>query len=267
MKFKIIVFLTFFTTFAPLSAEQRSYQFEALKNHKYQRILLVVAMDAEAAPIIKTLKLKPFSRPFTQLPIKSYFGKFKHLEIFLLINGQDPMYKVQNIGTQAATLTTYVGIKSFHPDLVISIGTAGGIKENGANIGDIYASKKIYFYDRRILVVGYAAYGRGGYSSAPLSRIMDKLDIQEGIVCSGDSFDNNKTDMMMLLKYRCNAKEMEAAGVAWVSMLMKVPMIAIKGVTDIVGSKTTLRDFDRNFLKITTKLANRLEAFLNTLAQ
>ncbi len=236
-----------------------------LSQHHMKKVLLAVAMDTEASPIINTLDLKKSSHSFSNLPMQGYTGKYKNLDVFLILNGEDPMHKVQNVGTQPATLAAYLGIKHFHPDLVISIGTAGGVAENGAKIGDTYVSQKIYFYGRRIPIPGYTEYGIGGYDSANFERITDKLSLKPGRVCSGDSFDENQTDTGIILKHGCSVREMEAAGVAWVSMLTQTPMLAIKGITDIVGSNTGHEDFEKNFSEVTKKLSEKIKDFLNLL--
>lgn len=228
-----------------------------------KKILLVVAIDTEASPIINALKMKKLSHSFSGLPMQGYVGKYNNLDVLLILNGEDSLHKVQNVGTQAATLSTYLGIEYFHPDLVISIGTAGGIAEHSAKIGDIYVSKKINFYSRRIPIPGYDEYGIGGYSSANFEKITNKINLKKGVVCSGDSFDENQADREIILKQGCSVIEMEAAGVAWTSMLMKTPMLAIKGITDIVGKPNAHEDFEKNFPKITNELSKKIKDFLS----
>lgn len=230
---------------------------------RVKKILLVVAMDTEAFPIINALKMKKLSHSFSGLPMQGYLGKYDNLDVLLILNGEDSLHKVQNVGTQAATLTTYLGIEYFHPDLVISIGTAGGVAENGAKMGDIYVSKKIKFYSRRIPIPGYDEYGIGDYTSANFEKITNKINLKKGIVCSGDSFDENQADREIMLKQGCSVIEMEAAGAAWTSMLMKTPMLAIKGITDIVGNPNAHEDFEKNFSKITNELSEKIKDFLS----
>lgn len=234
-------------------------------HHKLKNILLVVAMDKEAAPIIEAFGLKKTSHSFSGLPMKAYSGKFNHLNVFLILNGEDPVYKVQNVGTQPATLSTYLGLKHFHPDLIINIGTAGGIPESRAKIGDVYVSEKIYFYARRVPIPGYKEYGIGAYESAHYESIISHLNMKTGMICSGDSFDENKVDDEMILQFNCSAREMEAAGVAWVSMLAKTPMFAMKGITDIVGSETSHDDFKKHFSEVMNKVVDALKLFLDNL--
>jgi nucleoside phosphorylase len=221
-------------------------------------------MDKEAKPIISMFNLKKWRHSFSPLPMQGFIGKFKNIDILYMINGIDPIYHVQNVGTEAATLTTYLGIEHFHPGLVISIGTAGGVKKNGAQINDIYVSKKIYFYDRRIQGKGYYQYGIGDYSSLVISSINNKVGLKLGIVCSGDSFDENKTDYQMFIKENCSAIDMEAAGVAWVSMLMHTPMLAIKGITNFVNDNQH-DEYQKNFSSVIFALTNKLKTFLNNL--
>lgn len=231
----------------------------------FQKILLVVAMDTEAQPIIDTLHLQPLTHSFSNLPMRGYIGKQGQSSILLMINGEDPVNKVQNIGTEAATLSTYLGIEFFHPDLIISVGTAGSVIESGAALLDIYISEKIYFTDRRIPMEGYSEYGRGGYESLPLPLIQEKLGLRSGVVCSEGSFDEEEIDYTMFLKEHCSAIDMEAAGVAWVSMLTKTPMIALKGITNYVRGDDIHSEFNKNLPVVTTALAEKLKLLIDML--
>lgn len=230
-----------------------------------KKVLLVVAMDSEAQPIIHALHLKPLKHSFSGLPMRGYEGKQGDKSILLIENGQDPIHNVQNIGTQAATLSTYLGIEYFHPDFIISIGTAGAVAESGASLTDIYLSQIIYFFDRRIPMPGYESYGRGAYPSTPLPNMAKTLRLKTGVVCSGDSFDEEQVDYQIFLKEHCAAIDMEAAGVAWVSMLTKTPMIAIKGITNFVRGKQIHAEYKKYLPIVTMNLANKLNELLKLL--
>ena len=231
--------------------------------HPIKKVLLVVAMDSEALPIIQSLGLKPIKHSFSDLPMRGYEGKLGNKEIVLIKNGEDPIHKVQNIGTQAATLSTYLGIEFFHPDFIISIGTAGAVPESGAGLMDIYLSHTIYFFDRRIPMKGYENYGRGAFPSTPISTdLINKIGFKTGVVCSGDSFDEEQVDYKVFLKEHCAAIDMEAASVAWVSMLTKTPMIAIKGITNFVRGKQIHAEHKKYLPVVTKNLAITLKKLL-----
>lgn len=243
-----------------------SIQAEVIKQQKpeIKKILLVVAMNQEAQPIIKSLDLHPSRQMFSRLPMRSYTGHYANKEIFLIKNGTDPIHGVENIGTQPATLSTYLGIERFQPDLVISIGTAGGMAQAGAKIGDVYVSQKIYFYDRRSPQKGYADYGHGAYPSYPVDKLATKLHFKKGRICTGDSFDISPTDLALILKHQCAAVEMEAAAIAWVSQQMNTPMVAIKGIGDIVG-KSSEKQYAENSITTQNHLGKAIEGFISSL--
>ena len=265
---RMITFVSIVALFLMPFAEAKQ---KALPNH-IKKILIVVAMEKEAKPIIASLKLKKLPHSFSNLPMQGYVGNYAKLAILLIINGQDPVTKVENVGTQAATLSAYLGINYLHPDLVINIGTAGGVEANGTKEKEFFISKTIYFYDRRIPFPKYEEYGLGDYSSPTLRFIWGqtlnkgsdpKLNLKPGIVCSGDSFDDDQTDYAMFLKLHCNAIDMEAAGVAWVSMLTKTPMIAIKGITNYVRGNNIHEQYQKNLPYVTETLAEKLKELLD----
>lgn len=263
IRFQKIFFIVYYMTCTLLPAQASVPVVSS--NPTIKKVLIVVAMDSEAQPIIKTLQLHQLPHSFSGLPMRGYVGQLGKIELLLMMNGKDPVYKVQNIGTEAATLSTYLGIEYFHPDLIISIGTAGGVIENGSALKDIYLSKQIYFADRRIPMTGYQDYGRGGYKSMSFSRLNKQLKLKSGIVCSEGSFDEEKIDYAMFLQEHCSAVDMEAAGVAWVSMLTKTPMIAIKGITNFVRGKHIHAQYEKNLPSVVQALANKLKLFITLL--
>ena len=60
------------------------------------------------------------------------------------------MHGVDNVGTVPASLTAFLAIQTLKPDVVISIGTAGGFKAKGGEIGDVYVATAFANHDRHI---------------------------------------------------------------------------------------------------------------------
>lgn len=71
-------------------------------------------------------------------------------QIYSGISGKCSIHGVDNVGTVPAALTAYLAIQEFKPDIVISLGTAGGFKAKGAQIGDVYVSSGFANHDRHI---------------------------------------------------------------------------------------------------------------------
>lgn len=85
--------------------------------------------------------------------------------------GKCQVHGVDNVGTVPAAVTAYLAVHEFAPDLVISIGTAGGFKAKGAAIGDVFLATAFANHDRRIPI--------------PVSRFMQvwNVDVQSNCVC------------------------------------------------------------------------------------
>lgn len=64
--------------------------------------------------------------------------------------GKCTIHGVDNVGTVPAAVTAYLAAQEFHPDLVISAGTAGGFQSKGAAIGDVFLATGFANHDRRI---------------------------------------------------------------------------------------------------------------------
>lgn len=57
---------------------------------------------------------------------------------------------MDNVGTLPAALCTYLACQRHKPDLIISTGTAGGFRAQGAQIGDVFVGTATVNHDRRI---------------------------------------------------------------------------------------------------------------------
>lgn len=178
-------------------------------------VLLVVAMQAEAEPIVEELGLKkieesPYASPDAaqlsgRTPIfytsqrthskcfqdksmvcsfrgpttaQSYSGTVGSITVNLVHNGKDRKAGVDKVGTNAATLTTYLAIDAFTPDVVISAGTAGGFASRGATIASIFVSTACVNHDRRIPLPGFAEFGPGKIDTHKCGTLAEDLGVR-----------------------------------------------------------------------------------------
>ncbi|KAG5526518.1 hypothetical protein RHGRI_032707 [Rhododendron griersonianum] len=100
------------------------------KKHPISTILIVVAMQAEALPIVNQLQLKEdLNSMFPKgVPWVRCHGTYKELDISIVWPGKDTVLGVHSVGKISASLVTYVSIQALQPDRVINAGTAGGFK-------------------------------------------------------------------------------------------------------------------------------------------
>jgi 5'-methylthioadenosine nucleosidase len=227
------------------------------------RVLIVMAMEAEAEPITAALRLAETTGP-SDLPCRWYRGAADHLDVLVAVNGVDARFDVDSIGTVPAALNTYAAIQAFNPDLVISAGTAGAWHRDGSVVGDVFLSGVSFVnHDRRIELRGFDAYGVGSHPGIQTRDLADRLGFKVGIVTTSNSLDETPHDAERIEASGAAVKEMEAAGVAYVAEQAGVPMMAIKAITDLVDDPApTPQQFIDNLSVATELLAEAVVAVL-----
>ena len=206
-----------------------------------ERIAVIMAMEAEAAPLRAALGATAIAGPAwaAALPVRLSLAAAvgTRPEVLLAVNGADPATGVDCVGSTAAALSTHVALSTGPVDLVVTAGTAGGWRRSNAEIGDVYiAWPHITCHDRRIDLPGFDQFGRADIPTADLRRFAVDLGCRLGIVTTGDSLDESPTDHERILANGGKVKEMEAAAVAWVAQLHDTPVTAVKAITDLVDS-------------------------------
>jgi len=145
---------------------------------------------------------------------------------------------VDAVGTIPSALAAWEGIRAFHPDVIITAGTAGGVKANGATVGDVYISTdRVRYHDRRISIGNYKPYGIGSYPCLECPNLIKLFPgrIKLGVVSTGNTFDKmDPSEKEQFFQNRATIKDMEAAAIAEVAQLKGVHFLAVKSVTDLI---------------------------------
>ncbi|HPI70467.1 MAG TPA: hypothetical protein PLF99_04010 [Tenuifilaceae bacterium] len=214
----------------------------------FKKLALIMAMDAEARPMIKRFNLSWKGPLNPRLPMMLYVGKHKKSVINLITSGECSRFMVDHIGTQPAVLSTHLAIDTLSPDIIINPGTAGGFIKANASVGDVYLGHpQVCYHDRRINLPGFKEYGIGHYPTYQSDIIAEKMNLKTGVVTSGSSLDYTPHDLEIMSSYDGIVKDMEAASVAWVAQLYNIPFIAIKAITDLIdGNEPTEEEFLKN---------------------
>lgn len=201
-----------------------------------ERIAVVVAMEKEFQSLLASEHFVPWVPTGLKGPYRFLKSKMSGIDIVFALNGE-ASNRAPRIGTVPAALTTLKVIELFDPQLVISAGTAGGFEKRGAQIGDLYLSTAIYYHDRRVAIPGFHEWLSAGWPVLHPLRLASALKVKTGVVTTGDSFDLSFADSEQMEHLKTDAKEMEAAAVAYVCDQYQVPFLALKAITDIVDSK------------------------------
>ena len=209
-------------------------------------IAVLIAMEAEAEPLISSFKLLPCPKSHHHAPLPSVvrsgeisFGEEnKAVEIVLVTCGQDATHAVDSVGTVNAALCAYEVLKTHRPDVLINAGTAGGFQSKGCEIGDVFLVSEVKFHDRRIPIPTFTSYGIGAIETLKTPNMRKEItSLKSGICSTGNSLDATDVDREMMLQNDASVKEMEAAAVAKVCEMFKTPFVCVKAITDIVDGR------------------------------
>jgi adenosylhomocysteine nucleosidase/5'-methylthioadenosine nucleosidase len=244
-------------------------------NGKIEKIVILMAMQDEASSLIETLNLKESSNILAScLPFRLFANLLTSetnesnqatLQVNLITSGLDHRHQVDNIGCEAATLMAYEAIGKIQPDLVISAGTAGGFTAKQATIGKVYASDEHFvFHDRIVPLPGFQESGIGHFPALPITTMVQDLGLASGVISTGSSLEKNDKDHRVIAEHDVVAKEMEAAAIAWVCMLQKTPVFAIKSITNLVDQENQsetefLANFDYSVKRLTEQMLSIID--------
>ena len=175
-------------------------------------------------------------------------GGKKRCEVVVATCGADSTHGVDSVGTVNAALCAYEILKTHEPDVLINAGTAGGFREKGARIGDVFLVDEVKYHDRRIPIPTFTKYGVGAIRTAETPNMRKTLkDLKCGVCSTGNSLDATEVDREMMSRNDASVKEMEAAAVAKVCEMFDVPFVCVKAITDIVdGPHAAEKEFLEN---------------------
>ena len=222
-----------------------------------QKICFIIAMEAEARPLIERFGLQLIEGYFGHLPTLLYSGLLNGKELNVVLNGK--MGGLDLVGCEPATLTAQLAIERLHPDLIVNAGTCGAFKADGSQIGDVYLSEGgIMFHDRRIGDDGgWHEMGLGNYPCIDATDIASTLGLKLGKCTTGSSLDMTDTDLAIIRRHGGMLKDMEAGAIAYVAALHKVPLLCVKSVTDLCdGGRATEEEFRENLSMASLALRN-----------
>eukprot|EP00592_Proboscia_alata_P004352 CAMPEP_0194378648 /NCGR_PEP_ID=MMETSP0174-20130528/36699_1 /TAXON_ID=216777 /ORGANISM="Proboscia alata, Strain PI-D3" /LENGTH=248 /DNA_ID=CAMNT_0039160837 /DNA_START=130 /DNA_END=876 /DNA_ORIENTATION=+ len=235
---------------------------------KIHKVVVAIAMEAEAAPFIEHLSLKSDETVFPEkVPFKAFSGKYESCDITVVTNGKDTVYEtgVDNVGTVPAAAAVLLALQKLdNTDLVINAGTCGGFKRKGAEIGDVFLTEASANHDRRIPIPGFTEYGIGTIASTSILNLAESIGAKTGICTTGNSLDMTVDDAVHIESNNASVKDMESAAIAWTCALYKTPHFGLKVVTDIVdGDKPTQDEFMENLHSASVSLQQALPKIIN----
>jgi 5'-methylthioadenosine nucleosidase len=234
-------------------------------------MLVVMAMEAEARPFLERIGARPLPLPATlgspgpsAPPLRAFGAEVGGCAVHVVVNGRHPRHGVDHIGTDAAALSTAVGILAWTPDLVVSAGTAGARRLSSLRLGDVVvASGHFVHHDRRIPIDGFRQLGIGSFPAADLDAVADGLGFATGVFSTGNSFGESAEDLAMLDASGAMVVDMESATVAMVAELYGVPVTGVRVVVNFIDdAETSIVEFETGLADAADVLADALVAIV-----
>lgn len=232
-------------------------------------VLIIVAMQEEAEPIINQLKLVEIEDlSLSPLSPKIFSGKYKNLHVTVATSNKSSRFRVNQVSTQPAAVLTYVLLKKYDPCYVMNIGTAGAFKSKKAIIGDVYIGNETFYFDREIPVPGYENYGFYRLETHSIShKIQRRLGFKVGAVATGSTFVTTPDILRKIDTAGGTVKDMESAAIAEISDQFGKNIIVLKSVTDYIDHhENNSVDFVNNLRKAAATLNTATLAVLDYLS-
>lgn len=226
-----------------------------------KKIGIIAAMEEEKNAIKKIMKNtkenKIYELTFTE-------GTINEKECILVESG---------VGKVNSSRTTQIMIDKYDIKYIINVGSAGSATDE-LKIGDIVIGKKIVQHDFDITAFGHK---KGYISNVGENMLSDEqlikkfaeaikeikdIKIKIGTIATGDIFcTETKMKNKIKEKFEADAIEMEAASIAQVCYLDKIPFIILRSISDTPNGKNEIT-FEQYLELASKRCAEILEKFI-----
>ena len=163
------------------------------------------------------------------------------------LNGKDVIIAISGIGKVSAALTTQLLIDKYNPKFIFNFGTCGGMNKS-VEILNYYLIDKCCQFDFDVTELDDVPLGYiQEYNTVYFDTYTNGLDfLKISRVASADRFTNDIKDINAVNEIGCSLRDMEAGAIAQVCTSNNVPLVMVKGVSDVYGNGTAEEQFYQN---------------------
>ena len=219
---------------------------------------LITAMNCELEAIKELLENEKEETYFSQ---KYYSGTISGKEVTMVEGG---------VGKVASAITCTRLIEKFHCDMILNIGTAGGIKDF-ENVLDMVIVDRMTYHDwvsetinnlPSNFVNAEYVFNSDEKLVETARKTADSIDDHKvfvGSIVSGDAFISQDSQVEFIQEHfpEAIACDMESASIGHVCSMYDIPFVIMRSLSDIVIKK----DNDIDFLTYVKKASERAAAF------
>lgn len=212
---------------------------------------IVVALKKEAESFLSSSAIK---KEYNIGEKTVFEGKIFNKNFALIVSG---------IGKVSAGIATQIIIDRYSPSYILNFGSAGGTKE--VNVKEFYLIENACQHDFDITAIDNVPLGYIQEYNCVYFRCHTKdLDfIKKANLASGDSFVGTQEKVDIIKSLNCSIFDMEGCAVAQTCKTNSVPIIIIKGISDVYGSGSNAEQFVSNLNEISIKFPKILQSVFN----
>lgn len=210
------------------------------------RIMYMIVLPEESNAILekeKFIKDTVITKDYSNI-LEAFVLNKNNTETIIIRPLDDPLHSTSLFGTEIAFFVTYMGIKLFQPDVVISMGYAGEVTLNeGDSLGlgaVVIAKEKTIYHRRQMIVKYYEKTSEGHYPVLSCDKLVSELNFKSCLVGTSNSFVRH--DDVAITK-KVQVVEMELCSVARACHYFNIPCIGVKIISD--GGATDISEEER----------------------
>ena len=161
--------------------------------------------------------------------------------------GRETIIAISGIGKVSAALTTQLLIDKYSPDFILNFGTCGGLNSS-VQVLNYYVIEKCCQYDFDLseldnVPIGYIQ----EYDTVFFPAHVKGLNfLNKSVLASADKFTFHEKDVNLVNNMGCSVCDMEGGAIAQVCKSNSIPLVMIKGISDVHGSGTAQEQFFKN---------------------
>lgn len=175
----------------------------------------------------------------------------------------DLVLMVSGVGKVRAASAVQALIDRHQPDLILNIGTAGGLRPE-VRVGDIVITSKQYQHDCQ-LWERYCCESHSGLCELLHRELSNSHRVHLGNGCAGDTFKSSKTEKQRLAeRFDAYCVDMESAALADTCAANQVPFCVIRSISDTLDGDEA--EFELNYQRVSKQVAEAVVPLIGRLA-
>ena len=212
----------------------------------------VIALPSEAKSFLEKIENAEKS---TLLNKTLYTGKYLKEDVAIIIS---------NIGKVSAALSTQALIDRFSPEVIFNFGTAGGV-DGQCKTREFYYVESSAQYDLDLTAIDPVEIGYNqGYDRVFFDSLDLRTDLKKVKLVSSDRFTSTKEQIEIIKNMGATLYDMEGGAISPTCFSNGVPLIMIRAVSDVYGSRCNAEQFRENLSAIEKAFPTVIEKTLKT---